>query len=104
MILLHIIIVLDLKSTETNFLDFDWFYDMLDLDLKNIWTNLQDSDWFYYNQAGMLLEKYKNLLQLFAKQLLMQSNLASSISLPAMCEKPNVVSSKYPRRDIQVQF
>ena len=41
---------------------------MLDLDMKNIWTNLLYSDWFYYNEAGMLLEKSKNLLELYVKQ------------------------------------
>ena len=45
---------------------------MVELDLKNTWTNLLDSDWFWYNQAGMLLEKYENLLELSAKQLLLQ--------------------------------
>ena len=45
----------------------DWFYDLLDLDLKNTWTNSHDSDWFNYNQAGMLLGKCKNLLELSVK-------------------------------------
>ena len=58
---------LDLKSTQTN-LDLDWFYDMLKLKSKTTWTNLLDSDWFYYNQAGMLLKKSENLLELFVKQ------------------------------------
>ena len=49
------------------------------MDLKKIWNNLLDSDLFYYNQAGMLLEKYENLLQLFVKQLL--SSLVNSISI-----------------------
>ena len=40
-----------------------------------------DSDWFYYNQAVMLLEKYENLLQFSVKRLVIQSSLASSISL-----------------------
>ena len=75
------ILELDLKSTQTTLLDLDWFYDILDLDLKNRWTNLLDSDWFYYNQAGMLLEKSGNLLELSVKQLVMQSSLGSSSSL-----------------------
>ena len=50
---------------------------MLDLDVKNIWTNLLYSDWFYYNEAGMLLEKCKNLLELYVKQLVIQSGLAN---------------------------
>ena len=54
---------------------------MLDLDLKNTWTNLQNLDLFYYSQAEMLLEKYENLLELSVKQLVIQSSLASSISL-----------------------
>ena len=53
---------------------------ILDLDLKNTWTDLLDADWYYYNQAGILLEKYENLLGLFVKQLIVQSNLACSIS------------------------
>ena len=53
----------------------------LDSDLKNTCTNLLDSDWFCYNQAGMLLEKYENLFKLSGKQLVIQSSLASSISL-----------------------
>ena len=44
-------------------------------------ANLLDLDWFYYNQAGMLLEKFENLLELLVKQLAIQSRLASSISL-----------------------
>ena len=44
----------------------------MDLDLKNTWNNSLDSDWFRYNQAGMLLEKYENLLELSVKQLVMQ--------------------------------
>ena len=44
-------------------------------------ANLLDLDWFYYNQAGMLLEKFENLLELLVKQLVIQSRLASSISL-----------------------
>ena len=65
------------------------------MDLKKIWNNLLDSDLFYYNQEGMLLEKYENLLELFVKQLL--SSLANSISivrLSVVFEKPTVVSSK----------
>ena len=49
-------------GAQTTLLDLDWFYDILGLDLKNTWTNVLDSDWFYYNQAGMLLEKYKTYL------------------------------------------
>ena len=41
---------------------------MLDLDSKSYLINLLDSDWFYYNQAGMMLEKYENLLKLSVKQ------------------------------------
>ena len=44
------------------------------------WTDLLDADWYYYNQAGILLEKYENLLGLFVKQLVVESNLACSIS------------------------
>ena len=59
---------------------------MLDLDLKNTRTNLLDSDKYCYNQAGMLLEKYENLLQLYFKQLVIQLSLVSSISLgQTMC-------------------
>ena len=50
---------LNSKNTLTSLLDLDCFFDILGLDLKEIWTNLLDSDWFYYNQAGMLLKKYK---------------------------------------------
>ena len=49
--------------------------------LKISLANLLDLDWFYYNQAGMLLEKFENLLELLVKQLVIQSRLASSISL-----------------------
>ena len=38
----------------------------------------------------MLLEKSENLLELYVKQLVIQSRLASSISLGQACEKPNV--------------
>ena len=40
-----------------------------------------DSHWFYYSQARILLEKSENLLELSVKHLVIQSNLASSISL-----------------------
>ena len=67
--------------------DWDWFYDILEVGLKKTWTNSLDSDWFYYNQAGILLEKSENLLELSVKQLVIQSRLASSISLgQAMCD------------------
>ena len=75
------ILELDLKSTQATSLDLDRIYYMLGLDLKNTWTNLLDSDWFYYNQAEMLLEKSENLLEISVKQLVIQSSLASSISL-----------------------
>ena len=76
----------DLKNFKTKLLDLDWFYDVLDLDLRNTWTNLLHSDWFYYNQAGIPLEKYENLLQWSVKQLVIQSSLASSVSLgQTMC-------------------
>ena len=39
------------------------------------------SDWIYYNEAAMLLEWYENLLLRFVKQLVIQLNLASSVSL-----------------------
>ena len=58
-------------------MDFNWFCSMLDLDLKNTWTNALDSNLFCYNQAGTL----ENLLELSSKQLVIQSNLESSISL-----------------------
>ena len=51
------------------------------LEFKNTRANLLYVDWFYYNQAGMLLEKYENLLELSVKQLVMQSSLAKSICL-----------------------
>ena len=52
---------------------------------ENTWTNLLDSDRFYYNQAGLLLEKSENVLELSVKQLVIQSSSVSSISLgPAM--------------------
>ena len=77
---------LDLKSTQTTLLDLNWFYDILDLDLRNTWTNLLNSDLFYYNQAEMLSQKYENLLELPIKQLVIQSILASSVSLgQTMC-------------------
>ena len=59
----------------------------------NQWTNLLDSDLFYNNQAGMLLEKSENLLELFVKQSVIQSSLARSISLSrlcVLCEKLNI--------------
>ena len=37
---------------------------LLDMAWINTWTNLLYSDRFYYNQTGMLLEKYENLLEL----------------------------------------
>ena len=40
-----------------------------------------NSDLFNYSQAGILLEKYENLLELSVKQLVIQSSLAISISL-----------------------
>ena len=40
-----------------------------------------NSELFYYNQAEMLLEEYENLLEISFKQLIIRSNLASSISL-----------------------
>ena len=58
----------DLKITQTTSLELDWFCDILNLDLKNTWSNLLDSDLFYYNQAGMLLKKSRNLLELYVKQ------------------------------------
>ena len=58
----------DLKITQTTSLELDWFCDKLNLDLKNTWCNLLDSDLFYYNQAGMLLKKSRNLLELYVKQ------------------------------------
>ena len=36
---------------------------------------------FYFNQAGMLLEKCENLLELSVKQLVIESSSVSSISL-----------------------
>ena len=69
----------DWQSTQTNLLDLEWVYDILDLDLKS--TNLLESDWFYCNQAWMLLVKYENLLQWSVKQLVIQSSLASLIFL-----------------------
>ena len=76
------ILELDLKSTQATSLDLDWIYYILGLDLKNNWTILLDSDWFYYNQAGMLLEKSENLIELSV----IQPSLASSTSLgKTMC-------------------
>ena len=40
-----------------------------------------NSDLLNYSQAGILLEKYENLLELSVKQLVIQSSLAISISL-----------------------
>ena len=57
------------------------FYDIFYLYLKNKWTIVLDWDWFYCNQGGTLLEKSENLLELSVKQLVIQSSLASSISL-----------------------
>ena len=45
----------------------------MDFDFKKPWT---DSDSFYYNQAGMLLEKAEDLLELYVKHLVVQSSLA----------------------------
>ena len=47
------------------------FYDILDLEL----------DSFYHSEAGIPLKKSQNLLELSAQQLVIQSSLASSISL-----------------------
>ena len=38
----------------------------------------------------MLLEKYENFLELSIKKLVIQSSLASLISIGFVCEKPNV--------------
>ena len=40
-----------------------------------------DLDWFYYYKAGMLLEESENILELSVTQLVIQSRLASLISL-----------------------
>ena len=40
-----------------------------------------NSDLLNYSQAGILLEKYENLLELSVKQLVIQSSFAISISL-----------------------
>ena len=58
----------DLKITQTTSLELNWFCDKLNFDLKNTCCNLLDSDLFYYNQAGMLLKKSRNLLELYVKQ------------------------------------
>ena len=61
------------------------------MESKNTWNNLLDSDGIYFNQANMLLEKCENLLELSVKLLIIQSSLASLISLDqTKCEKPNV--------------
>ena len=70
-----------LEKYSHSLLNLDWFYDIMDLDLKNTWTNLLDSDWFCYKHTRMLLENYENLLELSDKQLAIQSNLVSTISL-----------------------
>ena len=62
-------------------MNLDWFYDTLDLGLKHACTKLLDSDWFDYNQAGMVLGKSENLLELSVKQLARQSRSTSLISL-----------------------
>ena len=62
-------------------MNLDWFYDILDLALQHACTKLLDSDWFDYNQAGMVLGKSENLLELFVKQLARQSRSTSLISL-----------------------
>ena len=54
----------------------DYFTDFL----KKVLTNLFDSGWFYFNQAGTLLEKSENLLELSIKHLVIQWSLAVSIS------------------------
>ena len=68
-----------------------------------------ESDWFCYKQAGMLLEKYENLIELTVKQLIIQSSLTSLIFLgqTLVYGKPNVnvICSKvryfsYPTRVI----
>ena len=48
---------------------------------KTLGLTYKDSDWFYYNKAERLLEKSENFLELSVKQLVVQSSLASSISL-----------------------
>ena len=57
------------------------FYDTFYLYFKNNWTIVLDWDLFYCNQGSTLLEKSENQLELSVKQLVIQSSLASSISL-----------------------
>ena len=40
--------------------------------LKKVLNNVFDSGWFYFNQAGTLLEKSENLLELSIKHLVIQ--------------------------------
>ena len=65
---------LDLKTLKLPYWDRINFFDTLGLDLKSTWTNLLDLDSFYdklyfglglvdlINQAGMLLQKYEDFL------------------------------------------
>ena len=102
-----------IRVTREKYSDYLTGFELI-LSYVGLGLNLLDSDLFYYNQAGMLLEKYENLLELSVKQLLIESSLASSISIDqAMCgvknQNVNVVRSKvryfsYPTRVIQIQF
>ena len=85
---------MNLRNTQTILLQSDWFYDILDLDYKGARTTLLELEWFYdidlkkswlillyiglgmiklINQAGMSFEKFEDFLELFVKQLVIQS-------------------------------
>ena len=63
---------MDFKNTRTTLLDSDWFYNMLNLAVKSTWITLLELDWIYQtlsldyliNQAGRLLQKYEDFLDL----------------------------------------
>ena len=63
----HINLALDLKSTWTTLLDLDSFYDKLYLESKETRAMLLDFGLRLVNlinQAGMLLQKYEDFLEL----------------------------------------
>ena len=82
------------SGTQTTLLDLNWFYDIV----KSTWSNLLDLDfsqhllfdykknkkiifYFFIIKQEMLWQKYENLLELSVKWLVIQSSLASLISL-----------------------
>ena len=91
---------LDLKNTQTTLRDSVWFFYILDLkSTRAIFTGVRlilwysglgmDLFWFYYtldldcglikwiNEGEMSLEKYEDLLELYARQFVIQSSPSS---------------------------